>query len=112
MPKTKEQKKVIITEDSIAIPNDLGVAPYDTILVLQAQGNNRTDSGLFLPESAVERPPMGIVIVVGERTDGKPAQFTPGDHVIWGEEAGRELNVKGTEYLLIKHRDILWTYKN
>jgi chaperonin GroES len=107
----KAYKKPVTDENFIVIPDNLGDAPDDSLLVLQDEGNNKSEGGIYLPDMSVEKPDTGIVVRLGDRSDGKPVKYKLGDHILWGEEAGRQLNIRGVIYLLIRYKDILWNYK-
>lgn len=113
MKKTAKKTKIPVTDENfIVIPDNLGEAPYDCILVLEDEAQQKSAGGIIIPDLSVEKPDTGIIVSVGERTDNKPVRFEIGDRVIWGQEAGREIRIQGVTYLLIKHRDILWNFKH
>lgn len=67
----------------------------------------KTDSGIYLPETAAsneEKPQMGSVAEVGESEDIKVKK---GDRVIFSRYAGTDVEVDGSSYLIIKNEDIL-----
>jgi chaperonin GroES len=81
------------------------------VVVKASEGEDRTPSGIVLPESAKEKPQEGEIVAVGAgRTeDGKvvPPEVKVGDKVIYSKYGGTEIKVEGTEYLILSERDIL-----
>jgi len=84
----------------------------DKILVQRLEAKDKTDSGIFLPESAKEKPQQAKVIATG---DGKvldsgeraPFQVKKGDTVIIGKWGGTEIKVDGEDYLVMSEEDVL-----
>ena len=84
----------------------------DRILVKPAEREEQTKSGIFLPDTAQEKPQEGTIIEVGPgRTidDGKhiPMDLKKGDLVLYAKYGGTEIKEEGEEYLLLTERDIL-----
>lgn len=82
------------------------------ILVLPSEAESRTASGLYLPDSAKEKPAQGTVVALG--TDivlesGKliTAPVKIGDKVIFKKWGGDEIKVSGVEYKLVKFDDLM-----
>ncbi len=85
-------------------------AGYLVIEPLEAQ--SKTDSGIYLPESAEEKPQKGRVIAVGpdeitEKGTKRPSPAKVGDIVIYKKWGGNEVKIDGVEYLFSKFEDIL-----
>jgi chaperonin GroES len=85
-------------------------AGYVLIDPLDAQ--TKTSSGIYLPESASEKPTKGKVLAVGgdEITDSgakRPSPVKTGDLVIYKKWGGNEVKIDGKEYLFAKFEDIL-----
>ncbi len=85
-------------------------AGYLVIEPLEAQ--SKTDSGIYLPESAEEKPQKGTVIAVGgdevtEKGTKRPSPAKVGDVVIYKKWGGNEVKIGGVEYLFAKFEDIL-----
>jgi chaperonin GroES len=71
-----------------------------------------TAGGIFIPETAKEKPQKGEVIAVGngkKTEDGKiiPIDVKAGDKVLFGKYAGTEIKVEGEEFLIMREDDIL-----
>ena len=85
----------------------------DKIIVKRAEATTKTDSGIFLPESAQDRPKEGKVLALGQgrlnRDTGDYIPFTvkKGDHVIFTSYAGTEVKIDGEEVLILTEDDIL-----
>ncbi|MCL5673227.1 MAG: co-chaperone GroES [Deltaproteobacteria bacterium] len=84
----------------------------DRILVERLQEEEKTKSGLFIPDAAKEKPMQGKVIAVGNgRTseDGKKIslEIKEGDLVLFAKYSGNEIKVDDKEYLIMKEDDVL-----
>ncbi len=84
----------------------------DRVLVKPIEKSDKTDSGLYLPESSKERPVQGKVVAVGPGKvldNGQTAemQIKKGDTVVYGKYAGSEIEVKGVEHLILRESEIL-----
>lgn len=84
----------------------------DRVLVKPLEKESKTESGLYLPESSKERPVQGKVVAVGpgKRLDnGKRAEMSikVGDTVVYGKYAGSEVEIKGTEHLILRESELL-----
>ncbi len=85
---------------------------YDRILVQRIEEEQRTESGIIIPDTAKEKPIMGKVIAIG---DGKvldngqkqPLIVKEGDKVLFSKYAGTEIKIKGEEYLIMREDDVL-----
>lgn len=84
----------------------------DKILVKRAEAQTKTKSGLFLPETAKEKPQEATIVAVGDGKlldNGKRAAFQvkKGDKVIIGKWGGTEIKIDGEEHLVLSEDDIL-----
>ena len=79
----------------------------DRVLVLPNPAEEKTAGGLFIPDTAKEKPLMGKVVAVGPGTSEEQMEVKEGDQVLYGKYAGTEINVDGTDYLIMKQSDIL-----
>ncbi len=85
----------------------------DNVLIEPAAQEEKTKSGIFLPESAKkERPEQGTVIAVGpgkKTSSGKiiEMEVKPGDKVLFSKYGPNEIEIEGKEYLIAKQDDIL-----
>jgi chaperonin GroES len=84
----------------------------DRVLVQPIEADTKTASGIYLPETAKEKPVRGKVIASGpgNRLDnGQRAQMSvhKGDTVVYGKYAGTEVEIKGVKHLILKESELL-----
>lgn len=79
----------------------------DRVLVLPNPAEEKTAGGLFIPDTAKEKPLMGKVVAVGPGTKEVDMEVKVGDQVLYGKYAGTELQIEGENYLIMKQSDIL-----
>lgn len=83
----------------------------DRVIVKQVEAEERTKSGIVLPDTAKEKPQQGEVIAVGPGRfeDGKrvPMDVKPNDRVIYSKYGGTEIKIEDQEFLILSSRDIL-----
>jgi chaperonin GroES len=79
------------------------------VLIQREEQTNQTASGLYIPDSAKEKPLEGKVIAVGK--DAIEAGINEGDVVIFPKYGGTEITMDGTEYLIMSSDDILGVMK-
>lgn len=78
----------------------------DRVLIEPAAAEEKTASGLYIPDSAKEKPQRGKVVAVGKGTKDNPVTVKKGDTVLYGKFSGTELSVDGTDYLIMRESDI------
>jgi chaperonin GroES len=79
----------------------------DRVLILPNPAEEKTAGGLFIPDTAKEKPLAGKVIAVGPGTSEVKMEVKEGDTVLYGKYAGSELHIDGTDYLIMKQSDIM-----
>ena len=79
----------------------------DRVLILPNPAEEKTAGGLFIPDTAKEKPLMGKVVAAGPGTSEVKMEVKTGDQVLYGKYAGTEISVDGVEYLMMKQSDIL-----
>ncbi|MFK9094395.1 co-chaperone GroES [Bacillus salipaludis] len=84
----------------------------DRIVIELVESEEKTASGIVLPDSAKEKPQEGKVVAVGtgrvlESGDRVALEVAVGDRIIFSKYAGTEVKYQGTEYLLLRENDIL-----
>lgn len=79
----------------------------DRILVEPKEAETKTASGLYIPDTAKEKPQEGKVIAVGPGKKDEPMEVKPGDVVLYGKYAGTEINVEGKVYMMMRQSDVL-----
>ncbi len=78
----------------------------DRVLVEPAAAEQKTASGLFIPDSAQEKPQKGIVIAAGPGKKDEPTTVKVGDSVLYGKYSGTELVHEGKTFLIMRESDI------
>jgi chaperonin GroES len=79
----------------------------DRVVIEPKAAEEKTASGIFIPDTAKEKPQRGIIVAVGSGTKDVVMEVKTGDEVLYGKYAGTELNIDGTDYLIMKQSDIL-----
>ena len=84
----------------------------DRVVIRVLEQEEKTASGIFLPDTAKEKPSQGDVVAVGPgplQDDGKRVALDVkvGDKIIFSKYAGTEVKFEGTKYLIVSERDIL-----
>ena len=78
----------------------------DRVLVEPAAAEEKTASGIIIPDSAKEKPQRGKVVAVGNGKKDEPLTVKVGDTVLYGKYSGTELAVEGKDYLIMRESDI------
>jgi len=78
----------------------------DRVLVEPAQAEEKTASGLIIPDTAKEKPQKGQIIAVGKGKKDEPMTVKVGDTVLYGKYSGTEITVETKEYLIMRESDI------
>ena len=81
------------------------------VLVKPSAAEEKTASGIIIPETAKEKPQNGEVIMVGSDKKDEPMEIKVGDQVLYGKFAGQELTIDKEDYLLISQSDVLFITK-
>lgn len=84
----------------------------DRVVIRVLEQEEKTASGIFLPDTAKEKPSQGEVVAVGPgklQDDGKRVALDVkvGDKIIFSKYAGTEVKFEGSKYLIVSERDIL-----
>jgi chaperonin GroES len=84
----------------------------DRVLVKRLEEEDKTAGGLYIPDSAKEKPTRGKIIAVGSgrsNDDGvrKPLDVKAGDTILFGKYAGTEIKIDGDELIIMREDDIL-----
>ncbi|MBE0504715.1 MAG: co-chaperone GroES [Desulfuromonadales bacterium] len=85
---------------------------HDRVIVERVEEETKTAGGLFIPDSAKEKPQKGVIIAAGKgkkTEDGKllPLDVKVGDQVLFGKYSGTEIKLDGKEYLMMREDEIL-----
>ncbi|SUZ56199.1 uncharacterized protein METZ01_LOCUS9053 [marine metagenome] len=81
----------------------------DRVLVEPASAEEKTASGIIIPDTAKEKPQKGKIIAIGNGTKENKITVKVGDQVLYGKYSGTELNINGVDYLIMKESDIFGT---
>lgn len=84
----------------------------DRLIVERLEGEEKTAAGLYIPDTAKEKPQQGRVVSVGKgkvKEDGsiQPLDLREGDKILFGKYAGTEVKIEGVEYLIMREDDVL-----
>ncbi len=83
----------------------INLQPMGTrVLIKPLEQDSKTSSGLYLPETAKEKPQTGLVVAVG---DDEEIKLKVNDKVLFAKYTGAEFKMDGTEYLLLESNDVL-----
>ncbi len=74
------------------------------VLVKPLEQDARTANGLYLPETATEKPQQGLVVAVG---DDETIKVKPQDKVLFAKYTGTEVRLDGSDHLILEANDIL-----
>jgi chaperonin GroES len=86
---------------------ELKIRPLaDRVAVQPAEAEQKTASGLFIPDTAKEKPQRGTVLAVGSGKKDEPMTVKVGDTVLYGKYSGTEIEVDGQKILIMKESDI------
>jgi len=77
------------------------------VLVEVVEAEQKTASGIIIPDSAKEKPQKATVVAVGKGTEGEKMEVKPGDVVLYGKYAGTEISDGDHNYLILNQTDIL-----
>ena len=78
----------------------------DRVVVEAAEAEEKTASGIIIPDTAKEKPQKGIVIAVGTGKKDEPLTVKEGDTVLYGKYAGTEVTFDGKDFLIMRESDI------
>lgn len=79
----------------------------DRVLIEPAPAEEKTAGGIYIPDTAKEKPQKGTVVAVGPGKKDEPTTVKTGDVVLYGKYSGTEINVEGNDYLMMRESDIL-----
>lgn len=77
------------------------------VLIEVLESESVTAGGIFIPDSAKEKPQQGKVVATGKGTKDEEMEVKVGDTVLYGKYAGTEVSHQGKDYLILKQSDIL-----
>ena len=74
----------------------------DRVLVEPAEAEEKTASGIIIPDTAKEKPQKGTIVAAGTGKKDEPLTVKVGDSVLYGKYSGTEINVDGKDYLMMR----------
>ena len=77
------------------------------MLIEPKEAEIKTASGIYIPDTAKEKPQQGTVVAAGPGKKDEPMELKVGDVVIYGKYAGTEITVEDKKYLIVKQSDVL-----
>jgi chaperonin GroES len=80
---------------------------HDRVIVKPAAAEEKTASGIIIPDTAKEKPQRGTVIAAGPGKKDEPMTVKSGDTILYGKYAGTEISLEGEDYLIMRESDIL-----
>ena len=87
---------------------DFGIKPIGARVVIQpVEEDNRTDSGLYIPDTAKEKPQTGLVVAVGENTEDVTITVKTGDKVLFPKYTGTEIKFGNEDYIIMDYEKVL-----
>ena len=85
----------------------LNIQPLgDRVVIEAAPAEEKTSSGIIIPDTAKEKPQKGIVLAVGNGKPEEPMTVKVGDTVLYGKYGGTELKINGKDLLMMRESDI------
>ncbi len=79
----------------------------DRVLVEPKEAETKTAAGIYIPDTAKEKPQQGTVLAAGPGKKDEPMEVKVGDTVLYGKYAGTEVSYEGKNYLIVRQSDIL-----
>ncbi len=79
---------------------------HDRVLVEPAAAEEKTSSGIIIPDTAKEKPQKGQIVAVGNGKKDEPLTVKIGDEILYGKYSGTEVTIDGKEYLIMRESDI------
>lgn len=91
---------------------ELGIKPLGVRVVIQPiEEDSRTDSGLYIPDTAKEKPQSGIVVAVGEGSKKIPITVAVGEKVLFPKYTGTEIKLGSDDYIIMDFDKVLAVLK-
>ena len=78
----------------------------DRVLVEPSEAEEKTSSGIIIPDTAKEKPQKGKIVAIGNGTKDEKITVKVGEMILYGKYSGTEINIDGTDYLIMKESDI------
>ncbi len=78
----------------------------DRVIIEPVAAEQKTASGIFIPDTAKEKPLQGTIMAVGLGKKDEPMTLKTGDSVLYGQYAGTEIKIEGKNYLIMRESDV------
>ncbi len=86
----------------------LNIRPLgDRVVVEAAKAEEKTSSGIIIPDTAKEKPNQGTAVAVSKGDKDNQLTVKVGDTILYGKFAGTEIEIDGNDYLIMSEKDIL-----
>jgi chaperonin GroES len=95
------------SNSSIMAENVKATPLHDRVIVKPAPSVEKTAGGIIIPDTAKEKPQMGVVLAAGPGKKDEPTTVKKGDQVLYGKYAGTEFQYEGQQLLIMRESDIL-----
>ncbi len=79
----------------------------DRVVIEPMAAETKTASGIYIPDTAQEKPQKGKIVAVGSGTKDEEMKVKVGDLVLYGKYAGTEININNEKFLIMRQSDIL-----
>ena len=87
---------------------EMGIKPLAARVVIQPiDEESRTDSGLYIPDTAKEKPQTGVVVAIGEGTEETPITVKVGEKVLFPKYTGTEIKLGNEDYIIMDFEKVL-----
>ena len=91
---------------------EMGIKPLAARVVIQpVDEESRTDSGLYIPDTAKEKPQTGVVVAIGEGTEETPITVKVGEKVLFPKYTGTEIKLGNEDYIIMDFEKVLAVLK-
>lgn len=89
---------------------------HDRLLVRRVEEKSQTASGLFIPDSAKDKPQEGVVIAVGRGKSNDEGRVFPlavkeGDLILFGKYSGTDIKLDGEDFIIMREEEVLGIIK-
>ena len=78
----------------------------DRVIIEPAVAEEKTAGGIYIPDTAKEKPKQGKIIAAGNGKKDEPLTVKTGDTVLYGQYSGTEIKIEGNDYLIMRESDI------
>jgi chaperonin GroES len=91
---------------------DFGIKPLGARVVIEPlEEESRTEGGLYIPDTAKEKPQTGLVVAIGEGSEETPITVKVGEKVLFPKYTGTDIKMGNTEYIIMDFEKVLAVLK-